>query len=122
MLVPNAEIESGPVQPIAVRQKTEAGSVDAVRPSCCVERCQEDLARAEAAHRMMQAADICLRSGDDHALQALGFSMAHIADLRGRSAGATSGYPAYALRNARQTVRWLRARLLSLQSRGSISG
>ena len=70
----------------------------------------------------MQAADICLRTGDDQALQALGFSVAHIADLRGRPIGATAGYPAYALRNVRKTVRWLRERLIALQSSSSVTG
>jgi hypothetical protein len=104
------------------RRRTEAAPVDVDDPTSSDERSSlasllEDLARAEAAHRMMQAADICLRSGDDHLLQVLGFSVDHIADLRSRSEGPVAGYPAYALRNARQTMRWLRSRVVALSNR-----
>lgn len=119
MFLPNVETED-PVPPVDSRQKTEAVLVDGTElhrtVRCPMVALREDLARAEAAHRTMQAADVCLRSGDDDALLALGFSIDHIADLRRRAAGTTVGYPAYALRNAKDTVRWLRRCLATLQA------
>lgn len=72
---------------------------------------EDELERAKRALRVAEAAHICLQSGDDEALLALGFSSDHIADLRGSPRGPCAGYPPYTLRNLRTQVRWLRASL-----------
>lgn len=77
---------------------------------------RDELERATKALSLAEAADLCLRSGDDVALEALGFTPAHIADLRGTPRGARAGYPPYALRNLKATVRLLRGALARLQS------
>lgn len=68
---------------------------------------RSDLERARAALRLALAADLCLKSGDDEALVALGFSLEHIASLRATPRGARAGYPPYSLKNLKATVRWL---------------
>ena len=75
----------------------------------------EDLARAEEAYQLMLVADTCLRSGADRLLLLLGFSQPHVDELRA-SAGTGGGYPAYALRSIRRTLRVLR------KSRDTASG
>jgi hypothetical protein len=70
-----------------------------------------ELKRAKAALRLVRAADGFLKSGDDSALAALGFSAEHIAELRSGARGFCAGYPPYAIRSIRSTVRWLEAAL-----------
>ena len=70
-----------------------------------------DLSRAVRALNLAQAADHCLKSGDDEALELLGFAPEHIATLRSSVRGARAGYPPYALRNLKATVRFLRTQL-----------
>jgi hypothetical protein len=72
-----------------------------------------ELMRASAALRLVEAADRFLKSGDDRALEALGFSSGHIADMRSGVRGPCAGYPPYAIRSIRSTVRWLEAALVS---------
>lgn len=67
----------------------------------------DELARVEEAYRLMLVADTCLRSGADRLLLLLGFSQPHVDELRA-SAGTGGGYPTYALRRIRQTLRVLR--------------
>lgn len=67
----------------------------------------EEISRAEAAYQLMLVADTCLKAGADQLLLLLGFTQQHIADLRSR-AGPRGGYPGYALRNIKQTLRLLR--------------
>ena len=71
--------------------------------------CQLDseIAKAESAYQLMVVADACLKSGADHLLLQLGFSVQHVAELR-RRAGPGGGYPRYALRNIQQTLRFLK--------------
>ena len=76
-----------------------------------VARLGKELEHAEGVVRLLCTADLCLKNGDDAALYALGFSQEHVDDLRSRSDG-NPGYPAYAMRNARWQVQWLRKRLL----------
>ena len=83
---------------------TAAESTPPVRGPSSLEALLSDLQRAKAALRLAMAADLCLKSGDDEALIALGFARDPIAGLR---AGPSGGYPPYALRNLRSTIRWL---------------
>lgn len=76
-----------------------------------VAQLSEELEHAEDVVRLLCIADLCLKKGDDAALYALGFSQDHVADLRSRR-DSRPGYPAYAMRNARWQVQWLRKRLL----------
>ena len=78
-------------------------------PDC--ESLRADLKRALDALNLVEAADRCLRSGDDAALVLLGFAPAHIMELRGSVRGAQAGYPPYALKNLKATVRFLRQEL-----------
>ena len=66
----------------------------------------EEFARVEEAYQVMLVADTCLRSGADRLLLVLGFSQDHIDDLRAHS-GPGGGYPPYALRIIRRTLRML---------------
>jgi hypothetical protein len=66
-----------------------------------------EIARAEEAYQLMLAADACLKSGADRLLLLLGFSPAHVRELRALS-GPGGGYPPYSLRNIRRTLRQLR--------------
>lgn len=70
-----------------------------------------DLERALRALHVAEAADLCLKSGDDAALELLGFAPEHIAALRNTPRGARAGYPPYALKNLKATIRLLRTRL-----------
>jgi hypothetical protein len=66
-----------------------------------------EIARAESAYRLMLVADELLKSGSDALLLPLGFSEAHVADLR-RRAGPAGGYPQYSLQNIQETLLLLR--------------
>ena len=72
---------------------------------------RDELDRATKALSLAEAADLCLKTGDDVALEALGFTARHIADLRSGARGARAGYPPYALKNLRSTIRLLRGEL-----------
>lgn len=80
-----------------------------------VEAIQKNLQRALDALELILAADALLKSGNETALYALGFSEAHVAELLSRHDGVQHGYPAYALRNAHCQVNWLRKRLAKAQ-------
>lgn len=73
----------------------------------------EDVSRAETAYKLMLAADAYLKSGAHEKLEHLGFSPDHIADLKNR-AGPGGGYPRYALRNIRWTIKLLQEERASL--------
>jgi len=75
------------------------------------ESLRTELDRAVRALSLAEAADLCLKAGDDVALELLGFSPEHIASLRGSPRGACAGYPPYALRNLKATIRCLRVHL-----------
>lgn len=75
------------------------------------ESLRTELDRAVRALSLAEAADLCLKAGDDVALELLGFSPEHISSLRGSPRGARAGYPPYALRNLKATVRCLRGQL-----------
>ena len=87
------------------RLEMAVGQVDAAAQALCP--IDVEIQRAEAAYQLMLVADTCLKVGADRLLLELGFSEAHIARLRDR-AGPGGGYPAYAIRNIRQTLRILR--------------
>jgi len=75
--------------------------------SKAIQSLDEEISRAESAYSLMQKADAYLKFGTDAMLLQLGFSALHIAELR-RRAGPGGGYPAYSLRNIRETLRMLR--------------
>ena len=76
----------------------------AAAPPCTLD---DEISRAEAAYQLMLVADTCLRAGADQLLVLLGFSQQHVEELR-QQAGRRGGYPAYAMRNIKQTLRFLR--------------
>lgn len=76
----------------------------------------DELQHAKQTLQLICAADVGLKSGDDAALFKLGFSAAHVADLRSKGDNGRQGYPRYAIRNARWQVNWLQKRLASAQA------
>ena len=67
----------------------------------------EEISRAEEAYHLMLVADTCLKNGAEQLLLLLGFTQAHVDELRAH-AGSGKGYPTYSLRSIRKTLRQLR--------------
>lgn len=73
------------------------------------------LARLEAAHERMVAANKCVRAGDRDGLLALGFSEGQMAKLLAPDLCGRVGFPSYALSNSSAEIRRVKARLGELQ-------
>lgn len=73
-----------------------------------IDKLQAEIGRLQASQKMMRDANAAVRSGDDAALQAMGFSEEHIAELKQRDLAGRTAFPDYALRNNNNSIRYLR--------------
>jgi len=86
-------------------------------PQAELQRLKANLAQRERAQELMKAANAALRHGDDEALRRLGFSDAHIAELKKPDFAGGIGYPDFRLRNNNAEIRRLRERVAQAEAR-----
>lgn len=86
-------------------------------PQSELQRLKANLAQREQEQERMKAANAALRKGDDEALRRLGFSDAHIAELKKPDFAGRVGYADYKLKNNNAEIRRLRERVAQAEAR-----
>lgn len=94
--------------------------IDVVRSTHANEwaKLQADISRLQASQKLMRAANHALSQGNVGVLRSLGFSMAHIAELRTRAASGRDAFSRSSLQNNAADLRQLQSRAHELAEQG----